>query len=72
MTDQKNLKQNPELRAKAEQVRALKKLSAETGFATGRSVCAILAPLTPQELAIVALILEEENAGVTDARHRTK
>lgn len=52
---------NPTVRDAVERIRALRRLSAETGVKTYKSQSAILESLDPQILAAVALLLNPVN-----------
>jgi hypothetical protein len=49
-----NMTLTPRLREIADKVKALSRMSKESGFSTKRSICQLLAPLTPDELVAVS------------------
>ncbi|MGB8062710.1 MAG: hypothetical protein WCF26_12505 [Candidatus Sulfotelmatobacter sp.] len=64
MTDSSKPISNHNLDDIVRRVRALKRLTAETGFKTGRSIGEILGGLNAQDLAEVSLRLESGDAHV--------
>ena len=64
MQSQSRIAQTSKVEETAAKILSLRRLTAETGFRTGRSQNDLLAPLNADELAAVAAILTDHSEGV--------